>query len=110
MSEGLGRSAVGGGHLGQERGDERVEPVAQRRVRDAVERGAGDGRPPLALHERALNAGRRGHERARLLALSEGERWAKLAREALEGVPEAPLRDGFDALVTSLLAEVPVPR
>jgi heptaprenyl diphosphate synthase len=43
------------------------------------------------------------------LALAEGERWVGLARRALEGVPEAALRDGFDALVTSLMAEVPVP-
>jgi len=41
------------------------------------------------------------------LAMREGERWATIARSALEGVPEPALRDGFEALVTSLLAEVP---
>jgi heptaprenyl diphosphate synthase len=43
------------------------------------------------------------------LALDEGERWAAIARAALEGVPEPQLREGFGALVTSLLAEVPAP-
>jgi heptaprenyl diphosphate synthase len=67
------------------------------------------GRPldePEREKARALVASTSGVQ----LALSEGERWAKLAREALDGLPEPPLRDGFGALVTSLLAEVPVPR
>jgi heptaprenyl diphosphate synthase len=44
------------------------------------------------------------------LAMSEGERWAAIARDALEGVPEVSLREGFGALVHSLLAEVPAAR
>jgi len=54
---------------------------------------------------RALVASTAGVERA----LVEGERWAAVARTALDGIPDAPLRDGLDALVTSLLAEVPAP-
>ena len=54
---------------------------------------------------RALVASTAGVERA----LGEGERWAAVARTALDGIPDAPLRDGLDALVTSLLAEVPAP-
>ena len=43
------------------------------------------------------------------VALDEGERWAAIARTALDGVPEPALRAGFGALVSSLLAEVPAP-
>jgi len=67
------------------------------------------GRPldePEREKARSLVASTRGLERA----MSEGERWADVARTALEGVPEPQLREGFDALVTSLLAEVPVPQ
>jgi geranylgeranyl pyrophosphate synthase len=39
-------------------------------------------------------------------ALDEGARWAATAHEALAGVPEPRLRDGFGALVESLLTEV----
>ena len=39
-------------------------------------------------------------------ALEEGARWAARAHEALAGVPEPRLRDGFGALVESLLTEV----
>jgi len=52
---------------------------------------------------RGLVASTRGVE----LALDEGERWATVARTALDGVPEPALRNGFAALVSSLLAEVP---
>ena len=41
------------------------------------------------------------------LALEAGERWAAVARDALEHVPEPALREGFGALVDALLAEVP---
>ena len=54
---------------------------------------------------RSLVAATRGVE----LALDEGGRWAAIARGALDGVPEPALRAGLGALVTSLLAEVPVP-
>jgi heptaprenyl diphosphate synthase len=40
------------------------------------------------------------------VALNEGARWAATAHEALAGVPEPRLRDGFGALVESLLTEV----
>jgi heptaprenyl diphosphate synthase len=40
------------------------------------------------------------------VALNEGARWAVTAHEALAGVPEPQLCDGFGALVESLLAEV----
>ncbi len=43
------------------------------------------------------------------VALAEGERWAAIARTALDGVPEPALRAGLGALVSSLLAEVPAP-
>jgi heptaprenyl diphosphate synthase len=60
------------------------------------------GEPELEK-ARGLVAATRGAE----LALDEGERWAAIARTALSGVPEPPLRNGFGALVSSLLAEVP---
>jgi heptaprenyl diphosphate synthase len=43
------------------------------------------------------------------LALDEGERWAAIARAALDGVPEPALCSGLAALVSSLLVEVPAP-
>ena len=63
------------------------------------------GRPldePEREKARSLVASTRGVE----LALDEGARWAATARAALDGVPEPSLRDGFGALVASLLAEV----
>ncbi|HLK44730.1 MAG TPA: polyprenyl synthetase family protein, partial [Acidimicrobiales bacterium] len=43
-------------------------------------------------------------------ALAAGERWAAVATEALDRIPDAALREGFGTLVTSLLAEVPLPQ
>ena len=54
---------------------------------------------------RALVTTTRGVE----MALDEGGRWASVARSALDGIPEPALREGFGALVSSLLAEVPAP-
>jgi heptaprenyl diphosphate synthase len=56
-------------------------------------------------------------EKARLLvastngvdvALEQGARWVRTANEALASVPEPALRDGFSALVASLLEDLPI--